>query len=157
TPDPTYNLVGDWFFEIYGDPDATKNPGGIFRRVGDNLEPVYENTFFLQDDIPMGNIKDRTIFTTAAKIDQDPNTYTWGAGSSPPKNEIQNVAAHFTYGDAGMLDLYGNPGNPDDLWVLFAADRAVTNGDSYIDFEFLQASLTMTGVGTPSGGFISGA
>ncbi|HSP84082.1 MAG TPA: hypothetical protein VLN72_10170, partial [Gillisia sp.] len=149
-----YIEVGDWFFKNLGDP-ANADPGGIFRKVGVDLIPVYDYTYFLQDDIPMGNIKDATIFTTAAKIDQDPNTYTWGSGSSPPKNEIQNVAAHFTYGDPDMIDSYGNPGNPDDLWVLFAADRSVTNGDSYIDFEFLQAGLTMTGVGTPSGGFSS--
>uniref|UniRef100_UPI0012FFCAC0 immunoglobulin domain-containing protein n=1 Tax=Salegentibacter sediminis TaxID=1930251 RepID=UPI0012FFCAC0 len=157
-PDPTYNLVGDWFFEDFNDQNNT-DPGGIFRRdlINETLIPIYDFTYFLQDSIPMGNMKDPTIFTTDAKIDQDPNTYTWGEGSSPPKNEIQNVAAHFTYGDDQMLDYLGNPGNPDDLWVLFAADRAVTNGDSYIDFEFLQDSLTMTGLGTGSGGFISKA
>ncbi|MGY5851663.1 immunoglobulin domain-containing protein, partial [Salegentibacter sp. F14] len=158
TPDPTYDLVGDWFFEDFNDQNDT-DPGGIFRRdlINETLIPIYDFTYFLQDSIPMGNMKDPTIFTTAAKIDQDPNTYTWGEGSSPPKNEIQNVAAHFTYGDPGMNDFFGNPGDSDDLWVLFAADRAVTNGDSYIDFEFLQDSLTMTGLGTGSGGFISKA
>ncbi|SFO00021.1 immunoglobulin domain-containing protein, partial [Salegentibacter flavus] len=158
TPDPTYNLVGDWFFEDYDDPNNT-NPGGIFRRdpINGTLNPIYDNTFFLQDDVPMGNVKDATIFTTVAKIDQDPNTYTWGEGSSPNKNEIQNVAVHFAYGDDGMLDFFGQPGDPDDLWALFAADREVTNGDSYIDFEFLQASLTMTGLEAGYGGFESGA
>ena len=31
------------------------------------------------------------------------------------------------------------------MWCLFAGDRQVTNGSSYIDFEFLQAPLTITG------------
>ena len=31
------------------------------------------------------------------------------------------------------------------MWCLFAGDRQVTNGSSYIDFEFLQKSLTITG------------
>jgi hypothetical protein len=115
---------------------------------------------------------DLTIFTLSNKINDNPNTYTWGAGNNPPKNEIQNAGAHFSYGSAAVQSLVngvlGPFGDPDDLWCLFAGDRKETNGSSYIDFEFLQKSLTITGAvygnpGNPfeitggSGAFVSDA
>src|SRR6185369_8187260 len=33
-------------------------------------------------------------------------------------------------------------------WLIIAADRASTSGDSYIDFEFLQSKLTANANGT---------
>ncbi|MCK5400539.1 MAG: hypothetical protein KAJ28_02805, partial [Flavobacteriaceae bacterium] len=143
TPMPTYEFVGDWFFADPSDPVGA-DPGGIF--APDGLSLLYDNSFFYQDDITNN---DPTIFTSSNKIDHDPSTYTWGAGSSPNKNEIQNVGAHFTNGD-------GVGSNLDDLWVLFAADRQVTNGSSYIDFEFLQKPLTMfADLSGVSGGFVT--
>ncbi|PKP11132.1 MAG: hypothetical protein CVU08_13045, partial [Bacteroidetes bacterium HGW-Bacteroidetes-3] len=139
TPTPAYLNVGDWFY------DSTLYPGtgrGLFTG-GSVTDPT--RTFFLQDNWLQNT--DLTIFTGRNKINDHPNTYTWGPGSSPNKNEIQNAAAHFTYGAPGL------GGSATDLWCLFAGDRMVTNGSSYIDFEFLQKSLTMTG--TTSGGFTS--
>ncbi|WP_367771435.1 hypothetical protein AB3G33_15840 [Flavobacterium sp. WC2421] len=113
------------------------------------IDPV-PVTFFLKD--PFQN--DPTIFTSSNKINDNPNTYTWGPGSSPNKNEIQNCGAHFSYGKDGMdggISTNGTSfsfpitGNSKDLWCLFAGDRQVTNGSSYIDFEFLQKRLTITG------------
>ncbi|MFV8379659.1 hypothetical protein, partial [Flavobacterium sp. LB3R33] len=116
---------------------------------GSTLAPV-PVTYFLKD--PYTN--DPTIFTSSNKINDNPNTYTWGGGTSPNKNEIQNCGAHFSYGKDAMAGgvstngtSYSFPitGNSNDLWCLFAGDRQVTNGSSYIDFEFLQKSLTITG------------
>ncbi|AOW09626.1 hypothetical protein EM308_08985 [Flavobacterium gilvum] len=94
-------------------------------------------------------LNDLTIFTKSNKINDNPNTYEWGAGSSPNKNEIQNCGAHFSYGDPDNFPGPGTAtipqGRSTDLWCLFAGDRQVTNGSSYIDFEFLQAPLTITG------------
>ncbi|MDP2067455.1 MAG: hypothetical protein Q8K04_00690 [Lutibacter sp.] len=137
TPTPG---IGDWFY------NATLYPGagrGLFNPDGTVTDPT--RTFFLQDNWIQNT--DLTIFTGTNKINHNPSTYTWGPGSSPNKNEIQNAAAHFTYGAPGL------GGNANDLWCIFAGDRMVTNGSSYIDFEFLQKTLTMTG--TTSGGFTS--
>ncbi|HTG65406.1 MAG TPA: hypothetical protein VL859_03420, partial [Flavobacterium sp.] len=147
-----YENVGDLFDRV-----NAANPGldpvnhGVLN-FGDGslLYPGF--TFFLQDRY----VDDLTIFTSSNKINDNPNTYTWGAGSSPNKNEIQNAGAHFSYGSAsviggesidGLTFVSGTsrPGNPTDLWCLFAGDRQVTNGSSYIDFEFLQKPLTITG------------
>ncbi|MCM8571136.1 PKD domain-containing protein [Gramella jeungdoensis] len=149
-----FSAYGDWF--IYNDA-----PGGIFPE-DINVNSIdedgqipggwpYDHTFFFRDDITNN---DPTIFTSSNKINDHPATYTWGAGSSPNKNEIQNAMVHFSFGNPLITDLDGTPGDPNDLWILFAADREVTNGSSYIDFELLQETLIRTG--TTSGGFTTG-
>jgi hypothetical protein len=139
--------IGDWFAYPGGSGGAIFPAG--YELPGANFEGIItfaneDMTYFFRDDI---SNNDPTIFTGSNKINDDPASYEWGSGSSPNKNEIQTAAAHFTYGDGGL------GGDPDDLWVVFAADRQVTNGSSYIDFEFLQNSLTR--MGTASGTFVS--
>ena len=139
--------IGDWFAYPGGTggaifPAGYELPGQDFEGIIFLGDPLM--TYFFRDDI---SNNDPTIFLGSNKINDDPETYEWGAGSSPNKNEIQTAAAHFTYGDEAL------GGDPDDLWVIFAADRQVTEGSSYIDFEFLQNSLTRTG--TTSGTFVS--
>ncbi|TRX37474.1 hypothetical protein FNW52_05800, partial [Flavobacterium sp. ZT3R18] len=148
--DPTW---GDFLFENQSAP-ITANPGGIFVPVpppytypDGPLPPefyVYPNTTFFRDNITNN---DPTTFTSSNKINDNVSDYTWGVGSSPNKNEIQNAIAHFTYGDPAL------GGDANDLWLIFAADRQVTEGSSYIDFEILQKSLTMTVAGTDAKGF----
>ena len=141
--DPTH---GDWLFEFGTDP-ANKNPGGVFPPSAsdgiaegipdpppDDFYLYPEQTRFFRDDI---SNNDPTIFIGSNKINDDPNTYEIGSGSSPNKNEIQNAIAHFSFADPAL------GGNAGDLWLAFAADRQVTNGSSYIDFEILQAPLTI--------------
>ena len=77
------------------------------------------------------------------------------------QTKVSSCAVHFSFGDDTVMGYNdGVPfgvGNPDDLWCMFAADREVTNGSSYIDFEFLQKTLTMdpgglfTSLGTDGG------
>jgi len=134
-----YPKSGDWFRDSISYPGPG---GGLFNSNGTVVDPTM--TFFLQDP---WNGTDPTTFITSNKINDDPNSYLWGPGTSPNKNEIQNAGVHFTYGDPVL------GGNAKDVWCLFAADRQVTNGSSYIDFEFLQKSLTM--LGATSGGFVS--
>src|SRR3970282_2144180 len=104
------------------------NPGGSGGGVI-NLSPPPEflcsgPTFRLADAWG-GDVLDPTIFTLSNKINDNPNTYTWGAGSSPNKNEIQNCGVHFSYGDSnvtGTVDgtSYAVDGTNTDLWCLFA-------------------------------------
>ncbi|PWA08506.1 hypothetical protein DB891_11815, partial [Flavobacterium laiguense] len=146
---------GDFLFENQA-AAVTANPGGIFVPIPppytfpDGPLPasfyVYPYTTFFRDNI---TTSDPTTFTSSNKINNAVSSYSWGVGSSPNKNEIQNAIAHFTYGDPTLTP----PGEADDLWIVFAADRQVTEGSSYIDFEILQKSLTMTTTGTDSKGF----
>ncbi len=154
--------AGDWLFENGTDPENA-DPGGVFPpSASDGIaegipDQPYPDDFYLYPDQTTffrDNItnNDPTIFTSSNKINDDPNTYTWGTGSSPNKNEIQNAIAHFSFADPTIQ--YGQEG---DLWLAFAADRQVTNGSSYIDFEILQAPLTLNNDGTvtsagPDGG-----
>ncbi|HSQ46702.1 MAG TPA: hypothetical protein VLM44_07250, partial [Lutibacter sp.] len=128
--------IGDWFYN----PLYPGSGGSLFNPDGSVKDPT--RTFFLQDD--WGTF-DGTTFLTSTKIDMDPNDYEWGpANNLLAKDDMQNVGAHFAF---------SGPNETGDLWCIFAADRQVVKGDAYIDFEFLQKSLTMTG--TTNGGFES--
>ncbi len=135
-----YENVGDWF-----DPNNEFNHGLLDRNTGAILEEYRGKTFIIKDRY----LDDLTIFTSSNKINDNPNTYTWGPGSSPNKDEIQNVGVHFTYGDPNLFvfpaTIPPTQGKASDLWCLFAGDRQVTNGSSYIDFEFLQKGLRIEG------------
>ncbi|TDD95269.1 Ig-like domain-containing protein [Flavobacterium cellulosilyticum] len=154
-PGDTAPYAGDFLFENFSAP-ITANPGGLFVPIpptytypADTALPdaFYVNpgfTTFYRDNITN---EDPTIFTGTNKIDYNVTDMHWGMGSSPNKNEIQNAIAHFTFGSTAL------GGNPNDLWMVFAADRQVTEGSSYIDFEILQKGLYMTKTGTDSKGF----
>ncbi|MFV8466228.1 hypothetical protein ACNQGG_11150, partial [Flavobacterium sp. LB1P62] len=142
-----YGTVGDLFCKT-----QYPGPGGcVLDAGGVPITPLL--TFFLRDpfDIDPNGTGDPTVFDTSTKINEDPNVYKWKAGSSPNKNDINNCGAHFSYGNgvanAGVVEVLPNGPNvsftsqTDELWCLFAGDRQVTNGDSYIDFEFLQKPM----------------
>jgi len=68
--------------------------------------------------------------TTVSGVNGDPiNTYVITTGSVPDKTELTNV-----YGVTHTRD----DGHPE---IFFAAERLVNNGESHIDFEFLQSTL----------------
>ncbi|GAP69972.1 por secretion system C-terminal sorting domain [Bacteroidales bacterium 6E] len=126
--------TGDWF--LYGASSTPPFPGtggGVFDRNSEGEFP-YPYTYFLPD---VWGEKDPTTFLSSNKINDNPITYSIGEGNVPNKNEIQNAGLHFSYGDPDL------GGDPEDLWCIFAADRQVNNGDSYIDFEFLQRRLEL--------------
>ncbi|PKB15635.1 T9SS type A sorting domain-containing protein [Flavobacterium sp. 5] len=172
-----FEKIGDLFDDRHNPSSPAYDPNnptalhnlnhGLIDPVTGNVlnKPLPETDPPTPQNVPVTyQIKDRyiddlTIFTLSNKINDNPNTYTWGAGTSPNKNEIQNCGAHFSYGDpaikGGVTNMAGTfisptpaggvSGLATDLWCMFAGDRQVTNGSSYIDFEFLQAPLTMTG------------
>jgi len=80
------------------------------------------------------------------KLNDNPNTWLWVGGTlGASKCDINNAMFHFT------KDAFGN------VWLVMAGDRASKNGDAYIDFEFLQQTLTANPDGTftsagPNGG-----
>jgi len=68
-------------------------------------------------------------------------SYSWGSGTSSPKTELSNVYA--------VSHTKAN-GHPE---VYFGAERLVNNGDSHMDFEFLQSVVSTTGNCSAGGGF----
>src|SRR5439155_10214253 len=61
--------------------------------------------------------------------------WSWTIGSANGKTDISNFLLHTA------TDTNGHS------WIMIAADRLSTSGDSYIDFEFLQNTLARTGNG----------
>ncbi|MBI4719715.1 MAG: hypothetical protein HY770_00460, partial [Chitinivibrionia bacterium] len=134
------------------------SPGGIFLDTNDWLDgPGGTGTGVLnwngtpKDPTMTFHVLDLTgnadldVFAESDKVFHDPNTYDWKGGSVPQKDDIQNGLLHI------FTDAEG------DLWIAMAGDRRAINGDSYIDFEFLQAELYKNADGTftslgPDGG-----
>jgi len=123
---------GDWV------PGPNGAGGFVLSAAG---VPVNPNTTGLKRDLySSGN---DNIFTTGSKFNDSIGSLHWFLSSAPNKNDINNAMYHVTQ----------NPAN-NDQWVIVGGDRLSTNGTAYIDFEFLQNSLTR--VGTSSGGFVGG-
>ncbi|WP_165930057.1 gliding motility-associated C-terminal domain-containing protein, partial [Flavobacterium caseinilyticum] len=80
-------------------------------------------------------------FAGGLKVNDDPNTMTWVTNTTSNKTDMNNGLMHFS------KDANGHQ------WVVVAADRLSNNGTAYIDFEFLQNTLDITG--STSGGFTS--
>ena len=85
---------------------------------------------------------DPTVVGGGAKNGDAFNTITTTSGSVPGKDDLSNVyAVSHTRADTGHPEMF------------FAAERLVNNGDSHIDFEFLQSSV---GVTAPCSGSFTG-
>jgi gliding motility-associated-like protein len=123
------SAVGDW-------TDGTGSGGFILANSGVPLNAG--TTYHLFD--PYNSSTDN-IFGGGEKVDDNPNSLSWVSGSANNKTDINNALLHFTTDTAG------------NVWVIFAADRLSNSGNAYIDFEFLQTTLTKT----PTGGFSTAA
>lgn len=82
---------------------------------------------------------DPTSFGGGLKNGDAINSFTYATGSSPGKNDLGNVYAVSRIRADGHHELF------------FAAERILHNGDSHMDFEFLQSTVSRTG--TCSGSF----
>src|SRR5206468_12802563 len=83
------------------------------------------------DTTPCGASNDPTTFTTSVKNGDDINGITFGPGNVPNKNDLGNVYA-VSHSTAARPELF------------FGAERLSDNGDSHIDFEFLQTIIGVT-------------
>jgi len=122
---------GDWVV-------ATNQPGtgqGVLAADGTPLDPT--TTFHFID--PYNDRTNDLIFTGGSKWTDDPNTWVWTVGKPSSKADINNLVFHMTSDQAGHT------------WLVLSADRASTQGDSYIDLELLQNPI----VRTATGGFVS--
>lgn len=135
-------------FEVDGNL-FSNNPGGIIGLGDDWLTgPAGPGTGVLnkngtpKDPLTTLHILDKTggadldVFDGSNKVDANPNTYKWKAGSAPQKDDIENGLVYFSEDNSG------------NHWMRVAGDRSSISGDSYIDYEFLQATLTKNANGT---------
>ncbi len=124
---PTVN-IGDWF----------PGPGGSGGSVFDaSANPIIASTTGRKTD-PYNSSSD-DIFTTGSKFNDYVGNLHWTSSSAPDKNDINNALYHVA------RDANNNQ------WAFIAGDRLSTNGTSYIDFEFLQGSVTKNSDGTFTG------
>ena len=72
------------------------------------------------------------------------NSYGWSPGPNPAKDDLSDVYAVSHTKPDGHPEFY------------FGAERLVNNGDSHMDFEFLQSAVTLTGDCATGGGTFSG-
>jgi len=73
---------------------------------------------------------------------------TWGNGSTPNKDEINNVFAIGHRVESGGVVSVNE--------IFFGGERVVNNGDSHIDFEFLQGVVSLVPDATGCAGSFSG-
>jgi hypothetical protein len=73
---------------------------------------------------------------------------TWGNGSTPNKDEINNVFAIGHRVEANGVVSVNE--------IFFGGERVVNNGDSHIDFEFLQNTVSLVPDSTGCAGTFSG-
>lgn len=131
--------VGDWL--LCPEAGLPGTGGAVLDKAGLLLNAT--TTFHFIDGY--GNVGTDLIFSGGLKWTDNPNTWRWTTGKPSSKTEINNALMHIA------TDAEGH------IWVTISADRLSTSGDSYIDFEFLQNTLTRNSNGTftstgPNGG-----
>ncbi len=133
------STAGDW---SRGSQTNGNDSGYLIYDNG--VAKAYELNFHTTD--AWGNSSNDDVFSGGAKFNEDPTTWSWGTGSVPAKNDVNNTNIHIAEATTG------------DLWAVVAADRASVNGTSYLDFEFLQEKLeAVAPSGSSSGSFTTAA
>jgi hypothetical protein len=98
-----------------------------------------------QEDLYSSNSDD--VFTQGSKFVDYISALHWGLSGAPDKNDIHN----------GVFHASADHGTPAHQWVFIGGDRLSTSGTSYIDFQFLQGTITPNAVtGTFVGSGLAG-
>ena len=121
------NSIGDWM------PGPGGTGGNVLDSSGNPL-PGSSLTYHLIDgaNCPSGSACDNVFSGSNAKFDADPSLWSWKMGNANGSSDINHALIHIT------KDANGH------IWAVVAADRGSANGDSAIDFEFLQNTLSVT-------------
>ncbi|MGE5382718.1 MAG: hypothetical protein ACM3PX_04740, partial [Omnitrophica WOR_2 bacterium] len=116
---------GDWL------QGSASNGGFVINADGSPVNPLM--TFHLIDKYaPTAD----DVFK-GGKIYDNPNSMLWEMQSANSKSDINHAFLHLTV-DASTGD----------KWVIFSSDRKSSSGESYLDFEFLQNTVTKNADGT---------
>jgi hypothetical protein len=135
---------GDWY------PGTGGTGTSVFNESGVPIAPSTALTSGKANPTDAFNGGD-DIFSNGSKFNDYISSLRWTTNSAPDKNDINNVLYHIAR----------DPSN-NNQWAFMAGDRLSTNGTSYIDFEFLQGTVSknLDGSGTfsstPAAGKTSG-
>ena len=138
---PGTSRAGDWVPQVNG----TAFTAGIDSFVLSSAGVPEDNvTTRLQRDVYATTTDD--IFTQGSKFIDAIGSLHWGTGGAPNKNDIHN----------GVFHASGDNGTPSNQWVFIGGDRLDVAGTSYIDFQFLQGTVTLNANGTFTGSGLCG-
>ena len=127
------NGIGDWV------PGPAGPGGNVLTSAG---VPLNSSTTIHVIDLFSNNADDN--FGGGDKVNDDPNTWGWVRNPVGAKDDINHAVLHLTTATNGHQ------------WIVVSGDRMSDNGNAYIDFEFLQSSLTLTtNASGTNGGFAS--
>jgi hypothetical protein len=137
TPAGAAGRFGDWVPQVNNTP---------FGGVG-----VVDSFVLSSAGVPRDNVTTRrqedlysnnsdNVFTQGSKFADTIGSLHWGLSGAPDKNDIHNGVFHASADNA----------TPAHQWVFIGGDRLSTSGTSYIDFQFLQGTIT-TNASTFSG------
>ncbi|MFT6748538.1 MAG: hypothetical protein ACJAQ1_000455, partial [Flavobacterium sp.] len=113
------STAGDWVQDAGG--------GFVLNNAGVGVNPA--TSFRVTDGYKAG--PQDLILTQGSKFNNNPNGWAWSASDAGGKGDINNVLFHIATNVS-----------TNQQWLFLAGDRKETNGTSYIDFEFLQNTLT---------------
>ena len=136
-PPATVNVTGSGGLFNCGTPGVGSSPPGRPSLTpGAAADPSRISSTFdvdplSSDTTACGASNDPTTFTTSVKNGDDINGMAFGPGNVPTKNDLGNVYA-VSHATAARPEIF------------FGAERLSDNGDSHIDFEFLQTVIGVT-------------
>src|SRR5438874_3772874 len=131
SPSPFAANQGDWYHGAGGTGGNVLNNDA----TGPPVDPAI--TFHLVD---AQNSATDDNFGGGDKVHDNPNTWNWTLNPVNDKQDMNNALIHVTKDPITQH-----------TWIMIAGDRLSNNGDAYIDFEFLQNTLTIA----PPNGFSS--
>ncbi|MCF1194412.1 T9SS type A sorting domain-containing protein [Mangrovimonas futianensis] len=127
------NLLSDSEGDWIDDGDAATVGGFVLQYDGSEYVPINaNNTKFSRD---LYNTTSDNSFTGGSSFGDNPNTWSWTNSKATSKCDINTVILHQSTSGT-------------EKWLMLAGDRLVTNGTSYIDFEFSQGVFTKNEGGT---------
>ena len=138
---PAASRAGDWLPQVNGTAFTADADSFVLSSAGVPEDAV---TTRLKQDAYNTTADD--IFTQGSKFADAIGALRWGTGGAPNKNDIHN----------GVFHASGDNATPSNQWVFIGGDRLDVNGTSYIDFQFLQGTVTLNGNGTFTGSGICG-
>ena len=133
SPSPFAANQGDWYFGVGG------SGGNVLNNNATGTPVDSTTTFHLIDAFSSGTDDN---FAGGDKVDDNPNSWNWTLNPVNDKLDMNN----------GLIHVIKDP-ITQHTWVVVAGDRLSNNGDAYIDFEFLQNTLTTTPLVGGTGGF----
>jgi len=105
---------------------------------------IWIDAVYARDHFGGTGFTDPTSFTQASKNGQDPASWHVGPSNVLGKNDIIDVGGHMRRDGATLEE--------GDLWFFGLVVIAEPGGASYLDFEFFNESVVLTGSGLTSGG-----